>query len=198
MTTSRDAIDALAGLPADSVLRAARPTAREYAQKSYEALLVAPVEGTMPPGERLAIACFVAGLHRDARAAAHYGSLLEASEAAPLAEAIAAAVAAGATSGPYGAFPAGPLVAEGVAGMSFAADASVLGPRLAAAFDYAHLLQFHPRDAGRAAIEKLVGAGWSATDIVTLSQLISFLSFQIRAAYGLRALAAATQPEPRR
>lgn len=192
MTTSGDAIDALAGLPADSVLRAARPTAREYAQKSYEALLVAPAEGMMPLGERLAIACFIAGLHRDARAAAHYGRLLEASEGARLAEAIAAAVAAGATSGPYGAFPAGPLAAESVAGLSFAADASVLGPRLAAAFDYAHLLQFHPRDACRATIEKLVAAGWSATDIVTLSQLISFLSFQIRAAHGLRVLAAAT------
>ena len=80
--------------------------------------------------------------------------------------------------------------------MSFAADASALGPRLAAAFDHAHLLVFHPRDAGRAAIEKLVAAGWSATDIVTLSQLIAFLSFQLRAAFGLRVLAAATRPEP--
>lgn len=192
MTASDDVIDKLAGLPEASPLRAARPTAREYAQKSYDALLVSPAEGMMPLGERLAIACFIAGLHRDARAAAHYGGLLMASEAAPLASAIAEAVAAGTTSGPYGAFPAGPLSAEDVAGMRFAASASALGPRLAAAFDHAHLLVFHPRDAGREAIAKLVAAGWSATDIVTLSQLISFLSFQIRAAFGLRVLAAAT------
>ena len=54
----------------------------------------------------------------------------------------------------------------------------------------AHLLVFHPRDAGRDAIVALTEAGWNATDIVTLSQLISFLSFQIRAGAGLRVLAA--------
>ncbi|MGD9847264.1 MAG: CMD domain protein, partial [Variibacter sp.] len=59
-TEPGDAIDALAGLPAGSKLRAARPTAREYAQKSYEALLVSPAKGMMPLAERLAVACFVA------------------------------------------------------------------------------------------------------------------------------------------
>lgn len=191
-TEPGDAIDALAGLPAGSKLRAARPTAREYAQKSYEALLVSPAKGMMPLGERLAVACFVAGLHQDAQATAYYGTRLAASDAAPLAGAIAAAAAAGKARGPYGAFPPGPLSAEDVAGPTFTADTSALGPRLAAAFDHAHLLVFHPRDAGRQSMQKLVAAGWSATDIVTLSQLIAFLSFQIRAAQGLRVLAATT------
>ncbi len=187
-----DVIDTLAGLPPESELRAARPTAREYAQKSYEALFVSVREGLMPVGERLAVTCFVAGLHGDTPAMEHYAGLLAESDAAGLSDAIAAAVAAGRTEGPYGAFPAGPLSAEDTPGMVFKADADALGARLAAAFEHAHMLVFHPRDAGRDAIVALTGAGWSATDIVTLSQMISFLSFQIRAGAGLRVLAAAS------
>lgn len=190
MTSEMDLIDVLAGLPPGSELRAARPTAREYAQKSYEALFVSVPEGMMPVTERLAVACFVAGLHGDAPSIEHYGALLAASDASALSGAIDAAVAAGKTTGPYGAFPPGPLSAEDTSGPVFSGDASSLGPRLSAAFDHAHLLVFHPRDAGRDSIQTLVDAGWSATDIVTLSQLISFLSFQIRAGAGLRVLAA--------
>jgi len=67
----------------------------------------------------------------------------------------------------------------------------VLGPRLAAAFDHMHLLVFHPRDAAPAALQGLLDAGWSTTDIVTLSQIAAFLSFQIRVVAGLRALVGA-------
>jgi CMD domain protein len=67
----------------------------------------------------------------------------------------------------------------------------VLGRRLTAALEHAHLLVFHPRDASAAALQKLLDAGWSTTDIVTLSQLVSFLAFQIRVVAGLRTLAAA-------
>jgi uncharacterized protein YciW len=55
----------------------------------------------------------------------------------------------------------------------------------------AHLLVFHPRDAAPARLQALLDAGWSTTDIVTLSQIIAFLSFQIRVAAGLRVLATA-------
>jgi len=54
----------------------------------------------------------------------------------------------------------------------------------------AHLLVFHPRDASREALQALIDAGWSTADIVTLSQIVAFLTFQIRVAAGLRALAA--------
>lgn len=189
MADQDDVIDKLAGLPPASHLRAARPVARENAQKSHDALF-SPAPGMMPVGERLAVATFVAGLHRDAPALAFYAGLLAGSEAADLAPAVAAATEAGLTTGPYGAFPPGPLSAEDQLGMTFAADAEALGPRLAAAFDHTHLLVFHPRDAHRPAMEKLVAAGWSPTDIVTLSQLVAFLSFQIRAAAGLKVLAA--------
>jgi uncharacterized protein YciW len=54
-----------------------------------------------------------------------------------------------------------------------------------------HLLVFHPRDAAPEALQALLDAGWSTTDIVTLSQIAAFLSFQIRVVAGLRALAGA-------
>ena len=59
-----------------------------------------------------------------------------------------------------------------------------------AALEQAHLLVFRPRDASPQALQELLNAGWSATDIVILSQLVAFLSFQIRVVVGLRALAA--------
>jgi uncharacterized protein YciW len=63
--------------------------------------------------------------------------------------------------------------------------------RLAAALQHAHLLTLHPRDARPAELQPLLSAGWSATGaIVTLSQLVSFLAFQIRTVAGLKALAA--------
>ena len=40
-------------------------------------------------------------------------------------------------------------------------------------------------------VQRLLDAGWSTTGIVTLSQIVAFLSFQIRVVAGLRALAAA-------
>jgi uncharacterized protein YciW len=52
-----------------------------------------------------------------------------------------------------------------------------------------HLLVLHPRDADPAALQALLDAGWSATGIVTLSQIAAFLSFQIRVVVGLRTLA---------
>jgi CMD domain protein len=64
-----------------------------------------------------------------------------------------------------------------------------LSPRLAAAFEHVHLLVYHPRDATPVALQALLDAGWSTTDIVTLSQIVAFLSFQIRVVTGLRTLA---------
>jgi len=64
-----------------------------------------------------------------------------------------------------------------------------LGPRLAAPLEHAHLLVFRPRDASPAALQALIDAGWSTSGIVTLSQLVAFLSYQIRVVTGLSALA---------
>ena len=65
-----------------------------------------------------------------------------------------------------------------------------LGPRLSAAFGHVHMLVMHPRDAAPPSLQELLDAGWSTTDIVTLSQLVSFLSFQIRVVAGLKAMSA--------
>jgi CMD domain protein len=69
--------------------------------------------------------------------------------------------------------------------------ARTLGVRLAAAFEHLHLLVFHPRDAAPAGLQALLDAGWSTDDVVTLSQIAAFLSFQIRVVAGLRILAGA-------
>jgi CMD domain protein len=191
-----DVIDLLAGIEPGSRLdgiRAQRPAARENAQKSWLALFEPEIPGTVTALERRAIAAFVAALHREPAPAGFYADALVGQDGS-IAAAVAAEAERGATTGPYGHYPAGPLSVEDVAGpVHQVADESrrVLGPRLAAALEHTHLLVFRPRDASAAALQALLDAGWSTTDIVTLSQLVAFLSFQIRVVAGLRALAAA-------
>jgi CMD domain protein len=171
-------------------LRDQRAEARLNAQRSYDALFAPADPGGVSMHERHAIAVFVAGLHRDAPALAHYRGGLEAGD--PLAAALDEEIARGADSGPYGFYPDGPLSVENKAGPTYrvsTAGRNGLGPRLSAALEHAHLLVFHPRDASPEALRALQEAGWSTADVVTLSQIIAFLTFQIRVAAGLRALA---------
>lgn len=72
-----------------------------------------------------------------------------------------------------------------------ASSQAALGARLSAALAHAHLLVFHPRDASPQALQRLLDAGWSTTGVVTLSQLVDFLTFQLRVIAGLTALGAA-------
>lgn len=177
-------------------MRRHRLQARTHAHTSYLALFAptAPVPGSVTLAERHAVAAFVAGLHQQPEAAGFYAAALVAHDAPPgLAPAIAAEIAQGAARGPYGRYPAGPLSAEDAEGPVYRvapAARAVLGARLSAALEHAHLLVFRPRDASPQALQELLNAGWSATDIVILSQLVAFLSFQIRVVVGLRALAA--------
>jgi CMD domain protein len=194
-----DVIDLLAGIAAGSRLdeiRAARPLARENAQASYLALFRPAEPAEMALHERYAVAVFVAALHRDQPIVEHYASgLAELGAGAELAEGLTSEIALAAAEGPYGSFPSGPLSGEDRPGPVFRVREDrrqQLGPRLAAAFEQAHLLLFHPRDATPDALQHLLDAGWSTTGIVTLSQLVAFLSFQIRVVAGLRSLAAAS------
>ncbi len=101
-------------------------------------------------------------------------------------------MAAGKTHGPYGAYPKGPLSVEDTVGPVYKAAPDValaVGRRLVAAFEHTHMLVFHPRDAAAPSLQALLDAGWTTTDVVTLSQLVAFLSFQIRVVAGLRVLA---------
>ncbi len=187
-----DVIDLLVGIAPGSHLdrlRAQRVQARDNAQASYLALFhpAEPVDISLL--ERYAVAVFVAGLHRQPAVTAFYRAGLAAQPSLRLM--LDAEIARGATAGPYGHYPAGPLSAEDKDGPTFTAITDV-GPRLAAALGHSHMLVFHPRDASADALRKLEAAAWSATGIVTLSQLVAFLSFQIRVIIGLRALAEAS------
>ena len=123
---------------------------------------------------------------------AFYGSGLAAAGAsAALQAAIGAAVAAARVEGPYGHYPKGPLSAEDKAGPVHRIaqpTRDALGPRLAAAFEHTHMLVFHPRDSAPPYLQALLDAGWSTTGIVVVSQLVAFLSYQIRVVAGLRVL----------
>ena len=192
-----DIIDQLAGVapgsPLDAI-RARRAQAREHAQKSYVALFEPQHPAGVPLRERFAVAAFVAGLHAEPATHEFYRAKLAAVADAPLVAAVTDEILRARTKGPYGKWPAGPLSREDSAGLSYrVADdgRSRLGARLAAAFEHTHLLVFRPREASPAALQALLGTGWSTNDIVTLSQIVAFLSFQIRAVAGLRALAAA-------
>lgn len=195
-----DIIDLLAGLKPDSplaMIRDRKPITRQHAQASYEALFerADPTEFTVQ--ERFAIAIFVAGLHAQGGIAMLYQSRLVnvAVTAAGFFPALSAEAIAGRTTGPYGAYPKGPLSAEDIVGPLYKVaepHRAVLGPRLTAAMAHVHMLVFHPRDSSPAALQSLLDAGWSSTGIVTLSQLVAFLAFQIRAVAGLRTLAAAS------
>ncbi|GAB3194398.1 alkylhydroperoxidase domain protein [Nesterenkonia suensis] len=66
--------------------------------------------------------------------------------------------------------------------------------KLAAGLDHTRLLTLHPWDARAHHLRALEAAGWSVDDIVTLSQLVSFLAFQIRVVEGLRTLAGLSGP----
>jgi CMD domain protein len=200
-TPTSDVIDLLAGIEPGSPLhdvRARREQARDNAQKSYRALF----ESDFPEGfsalERHAVATFVAGLHRQPVVAGFYEAALRRFGQPRIVDAIGAEISRGAAQGPYGRYPQGPLSVEDKEGPDYrvsAASAADLGPKLTAAFEHAHLLVFHPRDASSAALQRLLDAGWSTTDIVTLSQLVSFLAFQIRVIAGLRTLAATSGHE---
>ena len=196
-----DVIDLLVGVEKGSrldAIRAQRPEARENAQKSYLALFAPAFPSDVTGEERYAVATFVAGLHRDASALTFYKDGLARQNLHPgLADVLNAEIARAAAEGPYGRYPKGPLSIEDAAGPLYRvapADRQILGARLCAALEHAHLLIFHPRDASPEALQALLDAGWSTTDIVTLSQLVAFLSFQIRVIVGLRALAAHPAP----
>ena len=195
-TSVPDVIDLLAGIAPGSrlhAIRAERPQARDNAQASFLALFQPMAAGHMTLHERYAVAVFVAAVHREQAVVEFYAAgLAGVSDGPGLTDHLTSEIALAVSEGPYGTFPAGPLSREDRPGPTFRVREEArlgLGDRLAAAFEHAHLLVFHPRDATPEALQGLLDAGWSSTGIVTLSQLVAFLSFQIRVVAGLRSLA---------
>lgn len=89
------------------------------------------------------------------------------------------------------------LVAEGAdGGVVSAVDSGqpVEDARLAAVLAFTGKLIERPIEGDRAAVQSLADSGLPTPAIVALSQLIAFLSYQIRVAAGLQALAAAEVP----
>ncbi|OCP03403.1 MULTISPECIES: CMD domain protein [unclassified Ensifer] len=198
--TSPDIIDLLAGITAGSALdriRAQRPETREQAQKSYLSLFQPEDFGDVSEVERHAIASFVAGLHRQADIYEFYTNPIEEGGANRwLIEVLKAEIGAGRATGPYGNYPIGPLNAENAPGPTYRvseASRQAIGRKLSAALEHAHLLVFHLRDANPQALQALLDAGWTTNGIVTLSQLVSFVAFQIRVIAGLSLLSTASK-----
>ncbi|WP_029629313.1 CMD domain protein [Yaniella halotolerans] len=189
-----DIIDVLTGIESGSSLDAIRRTreqARQNAQRSFEVLFEPAEPGTFSLAERYAVSAYTVALQASASpAAAFYTELLEDEVSPELAAAVAELAERDRRAGPYGEYQETGLAAESVPGptVSYAQRPNVVSERLAAALEHAHLLSLHPRDAEASHLRRLEEAGWNADDIVTLSQLISFLAFQIRVVDGLLAL----------
>ena len=164
-----DIISALAGVQPDSALaqlRAERPEATEHAQGSYAALFDPAEVIGLTQAERFATALRVATLHAADGAIAHYRSRL---------------------------IQAGGSAEEVQAAEQGAATAS--SPRLRAILSHAELLGTHPVDASPDALQQLSDAGLSTLEVVVLSQIIAFISFQLRVITGLQLLAGGGTPD---
>jgi CMD domain protein len=197
MSVHADIIDHLVGIVPGSALdriRRRRTQTRDNAQASYDALFSLEAPEEVSAVERFAVAAFVAGLTGSQAAAGFY--LSEAVRLDPaVGEAVRREIACGQADGPYGAYPAGPLTPEDRTGPAYQPDArasEALGPRLAAVLRHAHLVVLHPRDANPFALQALLDASWTTPAIVTLSQIIAFVSFQARVVAGLTALNSVT------
>lgn len=201
---SRDVIDHLAEIPAGSRLdeiRRGRPDAREHAQQSFLALLEPAEPGQLTLADRYAVAAYVALLHDDSptpsRPSAFYLELLADAAEGDLVAAVRSAAEAGRATGPYGGYREPDLADEARPGPVAVVERGTIPAPLAAALEHAHLLVLHPRDARPDALRALVDAGWGPDAIVSLSQLVAFLAFQLRLVHGLRTLGAAqAQPDP--
>lgn len=194
-----DIINTLAGVsPEIEKLRNARPDALHNAQASFAALLEPDNPDNFSYAERYAVAAFTATLFGEEKAADFYFDLLADEADEELIAVVRAASARGASTGPY--HDGGFVVFGGTSDTSGTGDVTAgdgdadgveaaLGTRLAAAFSWVHLVAFHPKDASPQALGNLDAAGWSATEIVSLSQLVAFLAFQVRVVHGLRVMA---------
>lgn len=147
------------GSPLEAVLER-RANVVELTQKTYDAALAPEDPGGLSYQERAAFACRIAKLNDDEPFQRHFEELME------------------------------ELNVSGdtarIADMWF--DGGSDGRR-AALIRHVDLVTHEPKNTGTADIEKLRAAGVSDADIVRLSELIAFLSYQIRVARGLRLMA---------
>ena len=176
---ANDLVDRLVGLTADSNTYAVRHQREKVAaatQGSYDALFDPALPG-LSLTERLLVALYATRISPSPLLASHYRARLTETDAAP------ADVAVAESGKPE--------------------DAST--PRLAAVLEFTRKLIENPVEGDEAALKTLPAAGVSTPAVVTLSQLIAFLSYQTRLVAGLVAMkdlaaeparAAAVPPAP--
>ena len=161
---SSDVISQLAGIaPSSSMahLRAQRPDITRYAQGSYEALLEPDDPAGVSRYERELIALRVATLTAMPALARWHEERLRSLGAS---DEVLAAIER---------FPNG----------------AALPPRETALLQHADRVASAPASSTKEQLAALTAVGLSPRDIVTISQLIAFLSFQVRTLTGLRLLA---------
>jgi uncharacterized protein YciW len=66
--------------------------------------------------------------------------------------------------------------------------ASGVSPRLDSILDHVRLIVSNPREATRARLDELIAIGLAPRDIVAITQIVAFVSYQVRVVAGLRAL----------
>lgn len=168
-TAALDLTDRLAGLAAGSathVLRHQRDKVATATEGSYHGLFDPALPG-LSLVERLSVALHAARLTPSAELARHYRERLQQAGAG---DAIIAAIDAG--------------------------RVDTLGDaRLRAMLEFTRKLIEKPVEGDRAALLSLPAAGLSTPEVVTLAQLIAFLSYQARLVAGLRALDGAVDGE---
>lgn len=161
---STDAVDAIVGLtPSDPLfaIRHARHKVVHATQGSYE-LFFDPSSQGLPIQERLLVAWHASLLSRSDALARHYRDALDryASDA------------------------------EAMAAIEGGRVDSLPPSRLRAMLIFTRKLILKPVEGDQAALEQLRDAGMATADIVTLAQLVAFLSYQIRLVAGLSAMKA--------
>ncbi len=159
-----DVIDAIVGLQASDPLHATRHARKKVVdatQASYD-LFFRPGDAGLPLAERLLVALHASLLSGSDALARHYRAALAEAGADPQA---LAAVEAG-------------------------CEADLPATRLREMLLFTRKLILRPVEGDEAALRRLKDAGMATPDIVTLAQLVAFLSYQIRLAAGLAAMKA--------
>ncbi len=173
-----DLVDRLAGLienGATHLLRHRRDKVALATQGSYEGLFDPSLPG-LSMNERLLVALYACRLSKAETLAAHYRSCL--AERVPSANGDSSQ-----------ALPEQAVAEDG----ADAELASLPNLRLRAMLNFTRTLILNPIAGDKAALQALPAAGISTPEVVTLAQLIAFLSYQIRLVSGLSAMQAAQQ-----
>ncbi|MFH5923991.1 CMD domain-containing protein [Roseomonas xinghualingensis] len=157
----QDLIEDILGIEPGSPLaelRRRRPEALKHAQGAYRELLMPDDPGHVSHVDRAALALRAALREGDMALAARFRALLEAASAQ---EAI--------------------MLAEDLSG-------APMEGRLAALLRYADVVAARPEAVTQETIDALSAMGLTPRDIVAVTQLVSFVPYQVRVIAGLRAM----------